>query len=92
MKGRPSPTPGEVYMDVKLNDFIEEVKEEAEDDGYYGIDNFGKLERAATAGNQNNPRRQRQEHLQKLNDVATLNFDDFFTQFSILPYENKLVN
>jgi len=29
-----SPTPDDVAGDIKINDIIEEVKEEAEDDGY----------------------------------------------------------
>ena len=42
-----SPTPNDVAGDVKINDMIEEVKEEAEEDGYYyGVEDFHKLERA----------------------------------------------
>jgi len=55
--GRDSPTPDDVIGDLKINDLIEEVKEEAEDDGYYGVEDFKRLERAATAGYSNNPRR-----------------------------------
>lgn len=48
--GRDSPTPDDINGDMKINDLIEEVKEEAEEDGHYGVEDFYKLERAATAG------------------------------------------
>lgn len=47
--GRDSPTPDDINGDMKINDLIEEVKEEAEEDGHYGVEDFYKL-RAATAG------------------------------------------
>jgi hypothetical protein len=48
--GRDSPTPDDINDDMKINDMIEEVKEEAEEDVHYGVEDFYKLERAATAG------------------------------------------
>ena len=39
-----------LYDDKKINEMIEEVKEEAEEDAHYGVEDYYKLERVATAG------------------------------------------
>ena len=39
----------DINGDLKINEMIEEVKEEHEEDGNYGVEDLYKLERVATA-------------------------------------------
>ena len=48
--GRDFPIPDDIICDMKINEMIEEVKEEAEEDAHYGVEDYYKLERVATAG------------------------------------------
>jgi hypothetical protein len=47
--GKEFPMPDDINGDLKINEMIEEVKEEAEEDGHYGVEDLYKLERVATA-------------------------------------------